>query len=137
MDVTNASNIGLMEKIMKCEYFDGMDNIGIDSNEFLDECIASKKFDYIGLIFKYFDKNKNLCKQLVSSCKKSDIILLEFLQSDDDIEKIGEWIKYYFDVCVKCQHYFSKSTFNTAVNICRKNKKLSKYQSMIAQKFEF
>ena len=90
--------------------------------------------DYLSLIFQYYDKNQNVIQQICDYDEDTEKhnILLQFLQCDQDNNKIKQWIQYYFDICMKCKHCFSENTYKNAIDMCQNNEKLKPSQTLLS-----
>ena len=47
-----------------------------------------------------------------------------------------DWFELFFGLCFDCQFCFSQETYDEAINLCKENAKLAKYQSLIEKNFD-
>ena len=100
----------------------------------MDWCLSYNLFDYLSLIFKYYDKNNKIIEKMITSYDDSDLILLNYLKSDKI--KDYKFIFDYFSICSKLNYCIKESIFNQLIELCQNNDKLLKYQTIIKQNYD-
>ena len=86
--------------------------------------MGSEFHDYLVLISKYFDKNKNCIKNGINY---DDPLLIYF----NNKEKSVELIKLYFELSEKCECVVLKDTLLKAIKRCEEDDKLKIHQYII------
>ena len=102
----------------------------------LDQITSDKDFQYLSLIFKYFDKNNEFIKTLITLLDNSDAILLKYLKVVNKGENENDkFLHDYFEILDKMKYSFSEQTFNQIIKMCQDNENLLKYGSFIKEKY--
>ena len=102
----------------------------------MDSCLRWEAFSWLALIFKYFDKNKKLIEDMVTSSSEDfDELLISCLKNTVDLNH-ESFFSAYFEVCNKLKYCFKESGFNESINFCKKYENLIKYVPIIRENYE-
>ena len=98
-------------------------------------CLNYKKFSYISVIFKYFDKNNKALEGIIRNFSyKMDELPVKCLQSENISNY--KFIYDYFEILDKLKYCFGEKVFNQLIELCQNNKNLSKYESFIKENYD-
>ena len=121
---------GLVELIMKQEYFDGLSqvttNLDKDSYQFelkntIFSCARNASYNYLSLLSKYYEKNKDWIKKCLENKKYGEhplvCVMIRAPHIRDRKSKI-ETVRYYLKLSQQCNEIIDFQTFEKIYNSC-------------------